>query len=139
MGNRISIVKFAGNRYYNYTSPTGTDPATDPNAPLTEGDDTYASGQYRYNYTQVLKGFTATADTITQVGQLKNAIDGITAAGATSADYGMNLAKKLITVLMQMKEVTAGRPLYSSLMVNRIINRDSTLMSPQLPFSTQRI
>lgn len=96
MGNRISIVKFAGNRYYNYTSPIGTDPATDPNAPLTEGDDTYASGQYRYNYTQVLKGFTATADTITQVGQLKNAIDGITAAGATSADYGMNLAKKLI-------------------------------------------
>lgn len=96
LGNRISIVKFAGNRYYNYTSPTGTDPATDPNAPLTEGDDTYASGQYRYNYTQVLKGFTATADTITQVGQLKNAIDGITAAGATSADYGMNLAKKLI-------------------------------------------
>jgi len=96
LGNQISIVKFAGDSYYNYTSPSGVDAATDPNAPITPGNNTY--GYYNYNYTQVLRGFTTTS-TQTNVDDLKGAIDAIREAGATSADYGMNLALNLINSL----------------------------------------
>lgn len=96
LGNQISIVKFAGNRYFDYTSPTGVDPETDPNAPITPGDKMYQSGQY--NYTQVVRGFTKTS-TQANVNDLIQAIEDLTGGGATSADYGMNLARNLINSL----------------------------------------
>lgn len=87
LNNRISIVKFAGNTYYRNGNTTNT-------ANLDEGNDTY--GSYNYNATQVVKGFRSTS-TAANVTELTGAIDALTAAGATSADLGMNLASMLIT------------------------------------------
>jgi hypothetical protein len=89
LGNQISIVKFAGDRYVG--NVTGYNNA---NAPLTEGNNTYQDGYYTYNYTQVVKGFTSTKEGGATT--LKNAVDALNASGATSADYGLNLARRLI-------------------------------------------
>lgn len=95
LGNQISIVKFAMNRYYNSNVGYNSD-----NAPITEGDEDYyySSNVPDANYTQVVKGFTLTS-TDSNVQALKDAVDGLHAAGATAADYGMNLARLLIKSL----------------------------------------
>ena len=98
LGNQISIVKFAGNRYYNYTSPNNVNPEEDPNAPITAGDNRYNDGGFSYNYTQVVKGFTTTSSDA-NVTNLKQAVQDLVEGGATSADYGMNLALNLINSL----------------------------------------
>ncbi len=87
LGNRISIVKFADDSYYNSTAGAESD-----NAPLTPGNNFNNQG---YNHTQVVRGFTATSSTA-NVNDLISAVDGLRAAGATAADYGMNLARLLI-------------------------------------------
>ena len=74
--NRISIVKFAGDQSNNI------------------GNDTYDTGWLvtnKNNYSQIVKGLTP----VDQKGQndLKAEVNKLTAAGATSADYGMALAK----------------------------------------------
>lgn len=95
LGNQISIVKFAMNRYYNSNAGYNSD-----KAPITEGDDDYyySSSVPDANYTQVVQGFTLTG-TDSNVQDLKDAVDGLHAAGATAADYGMNLARLLIKSL----------------------------------------
>lgn len=124
LGNQISIVKFADDSYYNYTSPTGTNPATDPNAPITPGNHFTGS----YNRTEVLRGFTPTSSQ-DNVDDLKAAITGITAGGATAADYGMNLARNLINSLDADERsdsrktivfFTDGEPNHSSGFVNSV-------------------
>ena len=66
--NKISIVKFAGKK-----------------ADKT-GNDFYKEGWDRYNYTQIVRDFTAESST------LKKDVSELKAGGATSADYGMELA-----------------------------------------------
>ena len=60
------------------------------------GDDTYEESglfySYTYNYTQIVNGLT-TVNTA-GVTELKAAVNGLKAAGATSADSGMNRAAK---------------------------------------------
>ncbi len=70
--SNISIVKFAGDKA-NWV-----------------GDDMYQAGGYRYNYTQIVKELTSVG---TEKDALKAAVNGLQAAGATPADYGMQLAQ----------------------------------------------
>ncbi len=89
LGNQISIVKFASNSYAG-----GVQGYNSANAPLTEGNETYSSGYYTYNRTQVVKAFTSTKEGGATT--LKNAVDQLNPGGATAADYGLNLARRLI-------------------------------------------
>ena len=73
--HNISIVKFSGNK---------TDKV---------GNDTYRSGVYTYNYSQIVKNLT---DAKTGQQELKNAVNALKAAGATSADYGMEHAQTVL-------------------------------------------
>ena len=70
--SNISIVKFAGDMA-NWV-----------------GNDTYLENGYRYNYTQIVTNLTPAG---TGKDALKAAVNGLRAAGATSADYGMQLAQ----------------------------------------------
>ena len=89
LGNQISIVKFADDSYYGSNVGWNSD-----RAPLTEGNH-FTGG---YNNTEVIKGFTSTSSDA-NVASLKGAVDGLEPAGATAADYGMNLARLLINNL----------------------------------------
>lgn len=70
--HRVSIVKFSGNKSE------------------WVGNDTYRSGGYTYNYSQVMKTMT----TVDASGKdsLKSTVNSIRPAGATQADYGLELA-----------------------------------------------
>ena len=70
----IALVKFAG---------TSTNQV---------GNETYDEGRYTYNYTQIVQNLTAASDSQ----RLKKAVDALRPAGATRADYGMELAKNII-------------------------------------------
>jgi len=74
--NRIAIVKFAG----------------DKNNKV--GNDTYISGGYRYNYTQVVSDYVAVQDT--NKGDLKKKVKTINASGATNSQAAMELTKNLV-------------------------------------------
>ena len=74
--NRIAIVKFAG----------------DKNNKV--GNDTYTSGGYRYNYTQVVSDYVAVQDT--NKGDLKEKVKTINASGATNSQAAMELTKNLV-------------------------------------------
>lgn len=54
------------------------------------GDDTYRSGKYTYNYSQIVSDLTA------NMSGLKNKVSKLKAAGATRADNGFNLAAKMM-------------------------------------------
>lgn len=97
LGNQISIVKFAMNRYYGWDAGVG---AEANNAPLTVGnhDYRYSNTLTNANYTEVIADFTLTQDS-GNVTALKQAVHGLHAAGATAADFGMNLARLLINTL----------------------------------------
>lgn len=71
----IAIVKFAGNKLD------------------TVGNDTYEKGLYTYNYSQIVQELTPVN---TGASSLKNAVNGLIAAGATAADYGMQHAQSII-------------------------------------------
>lgn len=75
--NRISIVKFAG---------TKTDQV---------GDQKYKQDGHSYNYSQIVKNLTEV--NTTGQAELKSAVNALTAAGATSADYGMELAQTVLS------------------------------------------
>ena len=70
--HRVSIVKFSGDK----TNKVG--------------NDTYRSGRYTYNYSQVMKTMT-TVDS-TGATSLKSSVNSISPAGSTRADYGLELA-----------------------------------------------
>ena len=69
---RVGLVKFAGNKKDEI------------------GDDTYRSGGYTYNYSQIVSDLTA------DMGDLKNKVSKLKAAGATRADNGFNRAAKVM-------------------------------------------
>ncbi len=71
----IAIVKFAGNKRD------------------TVGNDTYRDGSYTYNYSQIVQELTPVN---TGASSLKTAVNGLRAAGATAADYGMQHAQTII-------------------------------------------
>lgn len=71
----IAIVKFAGNKLD------------------TVGNDTYRDGSYTYNYSQIVQELTPVN---TGASSLKTAVNGLRAAGATAADYGMQHAQTII-------------------------------------------
>ena len=73
--HRIAIVKYAGDKTN------------------TVGNDTCEEGWYTYNYSQIVKGLT---DVSTGASDLKEEVNGFTAAGATSADYGMQHAQTVL-------------------------------------------
>lgn len=73
--SQIALVKFAGRK---------TDSV---------GDDTYEEDWPTYNYTQIVQNLTAASDSQ----RLKKAVDALWPAGATRADYGMELAKNIIS------------------------------------------
>lgn len=69
---RVGLVKFAGNEKNGI------------------GDDTYRSGGYTYNYSQIVSDLTA------DMNGLKNKVSKLKAAGATRADNGFNRAVKVM-------------------------------------------
>lgn len=72
--SNIAIVKFSGNK---------TDKV---------GNDTYRENGNIYNYSQTVKELTS----VEQKDALKQAVNGLTARGATCADYGMELARDIL-------------------------------------------
>ena len=72
--SNIAIVKFSGNK---------TDKV---------GNDTYREHGNIYNYSQTVKELTS----VEQKDALKQAVNGLTARGATCADYGMELARDIL-------------------------------------------
>lgn len=72
--SNIALVKFAGRK---------TDSV---------GNNTYRDGQYTYNYTQIVRNLTSASKSA----DLKGSVNGLQAAGATAADYGMQHAQTII-------------------------------------------
>ena len=75
--SRISLVKFAGEKTKEV------------------GNDTYKDGGYTYNYTQIVKEYDTY--TKTNMSELQSLVNKLEPAGATSADYAMELAKQLVS------------------------------------------
>lgn len=71
--HKVAVVKFAGDKSNNI------------------GNNMYRDGRYSYNYTQVMKDLIDCSGS--NVKALKDTIAGIKPAGATRADYGLELAK----------------------------------------------
>lgn len=71
----IAIVKFAGDKLDRV------------------GNDTYRKGRYTYNNSQIVQELTPVN---TGASSLKTTVNGLIAAGATAADYGMQHAKTII-------------------------------------------
>lgn len=104
VNHRISIVKFAGQK---------TDDI---------GNETYQSGWYDYNYSQIVKGLTSVSGE--GASQLREAVNELDPMGATRADYGMELAKtaldgagqesKKVVVMFTDGEPTSGSDFESS-------------------------
>lgn len=92
--HRVAIVKFAGDK---------TDKV---------GNDTYYQGQYKYNYSQVMKGLTDCSGG--NVKALKDTVAGIKPSGATRADYGLELAGDITSGRADAKKIvvffTDGKP-----------------------------
>ena len=78
VAHRISIVKFAGDR---------SDKV---------GNDTYTDDENIYNYTQKVRELTDVTDE-GSVDSLKDAVNALTAGGATAADWGMKKAEDVLT------------------------------------------
>lgn len=76
--SKIAIVKFAGNK---------------PENPNQEGNGIYYSGGYKYNYIQIVKNLTS----VSKSAKLKGAVNALSPAGTTRADYGMELAQGIIS------------------------------------------
>lgn len=74
--SRISLVKFAGKKNDKV------------------GNDTYIDGYYIYNYTQIVSEYEAYTSANKKA--LKDKVDALEPAGATSADYAMDHAKTLV-------------------------------------------
>lgn len=97
--HRISIVKFA--------SESEKDSI---------GNDTYKSGSYTYNYTQVVKDLTVANEQ--NESELTGAINSLVPGGATASDKGLNQAQKVLSGSTDRDKVvvlfTDGDPTYGS-------------------------
>ena len=106
--HRVAIVKFAGEKSNNI------------------GNDTY--GWYNYNYTQVMKGLTDCSGG--NVKTLKDRIAQITPAGATRADYGLELARDIPSGRAGAKKVvvffTDGTPTSGNTFNSDVANKAVT-------------
>lgn len=101
---RVGLVKFAGDEKDKI------------------GDDTYRSGGYTYNYSQIVSDLTA------DMNGLKNKVSKLKAAGATRADNGFNLAAKMMgSARTDAKKVviffTDGSPTSSSGFEGTVANK----------------
>ena len=125
--SRISIVKFAGNK---------SDWV---------GNDTYQSGRYKYNYTQIVSKYKAY--TGADKSELKDKVNALNPAGSTAADNAMDLTKNLVeqsksdaesnTDRKNVKRIviffTDGQPTqvsdFSDTVANRAISTANTIKS----------
>ena len=108
LGNQLSIVKFGSATYNGSTTQATITPGNHFYHLWSEGwttrseyTTTYQEGsdyEVWYNCSEVLSGFTPTAAT-SDVNALKGVVDNLIPSGATAADYGMNLAYRLISSL----------------------------------------
>ena len=96
--HKVAIVKFAGKE---------TDSV---------GNETYRSGSYTYNFSQTMQKLTACSGDGAE--GLKNTVNSIKPAGATRADYGMDLAKGITSGREDAQKIvvffTDGSPTSSS-------------------------
>lgn len=92
--HRVAIVKFAGEK----TDKVGNDP--------------YHDGGHAYNYSQIMKNLTPCKGDGAE--SLKNTVNSISPAGATRADYGLELAEGISSKRADAKKVvvffTDGSP-----------------------------
>ena len=104
--SRVSIVKFAFNRYpWNNSDQSsaanGTPGNYDSNNGQYIGDSSFNWSSPGYtsvnnaNYTQVVQNMTEV--TAANAGTMKTTVNGLHAAGATAADFGMALAQEVLT------------------------------------------
>lgn len=118
----ISIIKYAGSRYYP-SNNNSDDPINAANASnIDEGNHRYASGNYQYNYTEVLvkpRNPNGT-DNDLPTGYANNKayiqaqVNALQQGGATAADFGMNKARY---VLASIPEPAEGQPQRSKVVV----------------------
>lgn len=96
--HRVSLVKFAGKKNNQV------------------GNDTYRDGGYTYNYSQVMKNLTSCVGSLAD--DLKSTVNAIKPAGATQADYGLELADGQTSGRENAKKIvvffTDGSPTSSS-------------------------
>ena len=96
--HQVSIVKFAGNKT------------------AAVGNDTYRDGGYTYNYSQVMKTMSPCNDTTKSA--FTDTINAIDPAGATAAEYGMQLAQGQTSNREEAKKIviffTDGSPNHSN-------------------------
>lgn len=96
--HRVSLVKFAGKKNNQV------------------GNDTYRDGRYTYNYSQVMKNLTSCVGSLAD--DLKSTVNAINPAGATQADYGLELADGQTSGRENAKKIvvffTDGSPTSSS-------------------------
>lgn len=94
--HQVSIVKFSGDKS------------------AVVGNDTYHKGGYKYNYSQVMKAMSPCTD----AAAFTNTINSISPAGATRADYGLQLAQSQTSSRKDAKKIviffTDGSPTSSS-------------------------
>ena len=94
--HQVSIVKFSGDKS------------------AVVGNDTYYKGGYKYNYSQVMKAMSPCTD----AAAFTNTINSISPAGATRADYGLQLAWSQTSNRKDAKKIviffTDGSPTSSS-------------------------
>ena len=94
--HQASIVKFSGDKS------------------AVVGNDTYYKGGYKYNYSQVMKAMSPCTD----AAAFTNTINSISPAGATRADYGLQLAQSQTSSRKDAKKIviffTDGSPTSSS-------------------------
>lgn len=94
--HQVSIVKFSGDKS------------------AVVGNDTYYKGGYKYNYSQVMKAMSPCTD----AAAFTNTINSISPAGATRADYGLQLAQSQTSNRKDAKKIviffTDGSPTSSS-------------------------
>lgn len=125
--HRISIVKYAGNRFYNANQSTDNPATATGAASLTEGNHMYNNNGY--NYTEVVANRRNAANDSTW---LKNQVDGLNSGGATAADFGMYKAQFVLAGIPadQMEErnkvvvmFTDGEPNHQNGFDNNVANR----------------
>lgn len=108
--HKVAIVKFAGKKSSKI------------------GNDTYRDGGYTYNYTQVMKDLTDCSGG--NVKALKDRIAQITPAGATRADYGLELARDIPSGRAGAKKVvvffTDGTPTSGNTFNSDVANKAVT-------------
>lgn len=97
--HQVAIVKFAGKKNNDKV-----------------GNDTYRDGGYLYNYSQTMQGLTTCS--FDGAKSLKKTIDSIAPAGATHADYGLQLAEGISSNRADAKKIvvffTDGSPTSSN-------------------------